>query len=72
VLLTDKDRQAVDKFRGELLSTRRDLREVKLSLRQDIDRLDGWLKFFNIAFVPFLIGFGAPGYAAWRRQRAAV
>ncbi len=72
VLLTDKDRQAVEKFRSELLSTRRDLREVKLSLRQDIDRLDGWLKFFNIVFVPLLIGLGGLGYTAWRRQKAST
>jgi ABC-type uncharacterized transport system involved in gliding motility auxiliary subunit len=68
VLLTDKDRQAIEKFRSELLSTRRELRDVKLALRQDIDRLDGWLKFFNIAFVPLLIGLGSVGFATWRRR----
>ena len=32
-----------------MLTVRRELRDVKLALRQDIDRLDGWLKFVNIA-----------------------
>ncbi len=71
LILTDKDRTQIDKFRTEMLSTRRELRDVKLALRQDIDRLDAWLKFLNIAAVPLLIGFGGFGYAAWRRRRAA-
>ena len=39
------------------------------ALRQDIDRLDGWLKFANIALVPLLIGAGGLGWAAYRRRR---
>jgi ABC-type uncharacterized transport system involved in gliding motility auxiliary subunit len=71
-LLTDKEREAIDKFRGEMLETRRELREVKLDLRKDIDRLDGWLKFANIALVPLAIGFGGIGWTLWqsRKKRA--
>jgi hypothetical protein len=43
---------------------------VKRALREDIDRLDGWLKFTNIALVPLLIGVGGLGWAAVRRRRA--
>lgn len=70
VLLSDKDKAAIETFRGELISTRKKLRDVKLAMRQDIDRLDGWLKFFNIAFVPLLIGLGG-AWLAWRRRRRA-
>jgi ABC-type uncharacterized transport system involved in gliding motility auxiliary subunit len=70
VILSDSDRQAIEKFRGDMLSVRRELREVKRALRQDIDRLDGWLKFTNIALVPLLIGVGGLGWAAVRRRRA--
>ncbi len=70
-VLSDKDRQAIDKFRGEMLTVRRELRDVKLALRQDIDRLDGWLKFLNIAAVPLLIGFGGIGWAMRRRRPTA-
>jgi hypothetical protein len=42
---------------------------VKRALREDIDRLDGWLKFTNIALVPLLIGVGGLGWAATRRRR---
>lgn len=68
-LLTEKEREAIDKFRGEMLETRRELREVKLGLRKDIDSLDGWLKFANIALVPLAIGFGGLGWTLWQTRR---
>lgn len=71
VILSESDRQAIDKFRGDMLSIRRELREVKRALREDIDRLDGWLKFTNIALVPLLIGIGGIGWAATRRRRTS-
>jgi hypothetical protein len=52
-----------------MLAIRRELREVKRALREDIDRLDGWLKFANIAFVPLLVGFGGIGWAVRQRRR---
>ncbi len=70
VILSESDRQAIDKFRGDMLSIRRELREVKRALREDIDRLDGWLKFTNIALVPLLIGVGGLGWATLRRRGA--
>jgi ABC-type uncharacterized transport system involved in gliding motility auxiliary subunit len=71
VILSDRDRQAIEKFRSEMLMVRRELRDVKLALRQDIDRLEGWLKFANIGAVPLLIGIGGLAWAAWRRRRLA-
>lgn len=70
-LLSEADRQTIEKFRGDMLSIRRELRDVKRALREDIDRLDGWLKFANIALVPLLIGFGGLGWAAYQRRRTA-
>lgn len=73
-ILSEKDHQAIDKFRGEMIAIRRELRSVKLALRQDIDRLDGALKFANIAGVPLLIAVGglAVGAVARRRRRRAA
>ncbi|MFV0297981.1 MAG: hypothetical protein ACK5JT_17895, partial [Hyphomicrobiaceae bacterium] len=51
------------------LQVRRDLREVKVALRRDIDHLDGWLKFFNIAAIPLLIGAIGIGIGAVGRRR---
>ena len=69
VILSETDRQSIDKFRADMLSTRRELREVKRALREDIDRLDGWIKFANIALVPLLIGAAGVGWAAVQRRR---
>jgi ABC-type uncharacterized transport system involved in gliding motility auxiliary subunit len=71
VILSESDRQAVDKFRADMLTVRRDLREVKRALRQDIDRLDGWLRFANIGFVPLLIAIGGGAWALLRRRASA-
>jgi gliding motility-associatede transport system auxiliary component len=69
VLLSEEERAAADKFRADMLNTRRQLRDVKLALRRDIDRLDGWLKFANIGLVPLAIGFGGLGWSLWRTRR---
>ncbi len=69
VLLSEEERAAADKFRADMLHTRRELRDVKLALRRDIDRLDGWLKFANIGLVPLAIGFGGLGWSLWRTRR---
>jgi ABC-type uncharacterized transport system involved in gliding motility auxiliary subunit len=69
VIVSESDRQAIEKFRGDMLATRRELREVKRALREDIDRLDGWLKFANIALVPLLVGVGGIGWAVRQRRR---
>lgn len=69
IVMSEKEREAVEKFRAEMLDTRRELREVKRALRADIDALDGWLKFANIALIPLMITIGGLGYAAWRGAR---
>ena len=53
-----------------MLSTRRELRNVKLALRHDIDGLDGWLKFANIALVPLRSASSASAWAARHSRRA--
>ena len=68
-ILSGADQDAVEKFRAEMLTTRRELRDVRLALRRDIDRLDGWLKFANIALVPIIIAVGGVGWSLWRSRR---
>ena len=72
IVLSEKDQQEIEKFRADMLAVRRELREVKRELRKDIDRLDGMLKFANIAAVPLLIGVVGFGWAAYRRRRTAA
>ena len=72
VILTDADRAAIEKFRGEMIETRKELRDVKHAMRADIDALEGFLKFINIAGVPLLLGFGGLALAYFRRRRSAA
>ena len=69
VLLTDKDKQTVETFKGEMLNVRRELRAVKADLRRDIDRLAWWMSFLNIAAIPLLIGAFGLGLAFYNRRR---
>lgn len=55
VILSADDKATIDRFRRETVSIRRELRGVQRALRKDIDRLDAWLKFFNIAAIPLLL-----------------
>jgi ABC-type uncharacterized transport system involved in gliding motility auxiliary subunit len=71
ILLSDKDKQTIETARTEMIGVRRELRDVKLALRQDIDSLGGWLKFFNVAFIPLVIGLGGLAIGLAQRQRNA-
>ena len=73
VILTEEQQAELDIFRQELVDTRSELREVQLALRQDIETLQGILRFANIALIPILIGIfavGLGGVRVWRRHRA--
>jgi ABC-type uncharacterized transport system involved in gliding motility auxiliary subunit len=69
VLLSDKDKQAVENFRSEMVQVRGELRAVKAALRRDIDQLDRWLKIANIAAVPLLVGIGGLLFGLMQRRR---
>jgi ABC-type uncharacterized transport system involved in gliding motility auxiliary subunit len=71
-ILSDEDRRTIESYRGDILETRRQLREVQRALREDIDRLQGILTFVNIALVPALFGLALIVVAAVRRRRRRV
>jgi ABC-type uncharacterized transport system involved in gliding motility auxiliary subunit len=68
-LLSDAQRKEIDGFRSQLLDTRRELRDVQLALRQDIESLRDRTRFLNIAAVPLLIAVMAVVVALVRRAR---
>ena len=70
-LISDEDQRAIANYRAEILSTRRELREVQRALREDIDQLEGVTKFINIAGIPIVFGALMITVAVWRRRRAA-
>jgi ABC-type uncharacterized transport system involved in gliding motility auxiliary subunit len=69
LVLTSEQAAAIDQFRGDMVRTRQQLRDVQLALRQDIDRLKSWLQFANIALVPILVGIVAIVLGIGRRRR---
>ncbi|MBT5241796.1 MAG: ABC transporter [Rhodospirillaceae bacterium] len=71
-LINEDDQRAITNYRGDILSTRKELREVQRGLREDIDELEGLLKFLNIAGVPIVFGGLMIVLAILRRRRAAA
>jgi len=69
VILSAEQKTAIEKFRREAISLRKELRSVQLSLRQDIDKLDGQLKAINIGLVPVLVILFAIGLWLVRRGK---
>lgn len=72
VILSEAQREAIERFQTEIIETRRRLREVQHALRRDIDVLKGWLEFANIGLVPIGVGIAAlvvGGVRMYRRRR---
>lgn len=72
-VLTPEQQASIVSFRERLVSTRKQLRDVQLALRQDIERMGAYLKFANIALVPVLVavvGIVVALLRARRRRRA--
>ena len=68
-LLSPEEQGAIDRYRAEILGTRKELREVQHNLNRDIERLSATLKALNIAVVPLLVAGFALGLAGWRARR---
>lgn len=70
-ILSPKQMEEVEKFKGELISIRKQLRDVQLELRKDIEVLEKRLWFFNIGLIPVLVALAAVvlGLARTRRRR---
>ena len=69
VILTQKQKDEIAKFRTQVRKLRRDLRQVRVALREDIDRLDAWTKVLNIGAMPVLITLLAIVLGLARRGR---
>ena len=74
IVLTEDQRNAIVEFTKERFRIRRELRDVRHSLRKDIEALEASLKFINIGLVPIVIGIAGmlAGLHRMRRRRAAM
>jgi ABC-type uncharacterized transport system involved in gliding motility auxiliary subunit len=70
LLLSDEQRQEIEKFRQEQLNTRQQLRNVQHELQKNIERLGTVLKIINIGLIPLFIAIMAVtmGYVRTRRK----
>ena len=66
--LTAEQEAELEKFTGERLRIRKELREVRRNLDASIQRLGAALKIVNIGLVPLLIGLGGLAVALMRRR----
>ena len=74
IVLTEDQRNAIVEFTKERFRIRRELRDVRHSLRKDIEALEASLKFINIGLVPIVIGIAGllAGLHRMRRRRVAM
>jgi len=72
--ITPEIQAEVDRFNGELLDTRRRLRDVQYQLTEDIEQLGSRLKAINIGLIPVLLTFFllGVGYLRSRRRQLAA
>jgi gliding motility-associatede transport system auxiliary component len=71
VMLSADDKAAIERFRGEMLTVRKQLRDVQHALRSDIERLEDRVKFVNIAAVPLVLCGVGGIVAVFRRLKRA-
>lgn len=68
-VLTPEQLKEIETFRGQMLATRAELRDVQLSLRSNIEGLQSKVRFLNVAAMPLAIAVFAILLGLWRRRR---
>lgn len=53
--LTSDQTEALETLRREMVSIRKQLRDVQRGLREDVEHLETWLQFVNIGLVPLIV-----------------
>ncbi len=71
-ILQTNQKRALEESRTEIVGIRTELRDVQHELRKDIERLESWMKFFNIAAVPLLLGFATLIFTVTGRMRRSA
>lgn len=71
IFLTPEQQKEIEKFRAQMVDTRKQLRDVQLNLRKDVERLGNAMRIANIALVPLAVTFAAIIWGMVRSQRRA-
>lgn len=69
LILTPEQEKELERFQAEKLRIRKELREVRADLDQDIKQLGTTLKVLNIIVAPGVFALAAVGFAFVRRRR---
>ncbi|MEM7016528.1 MAG: Gldg family protein [Pseudomonadota bacterium] len=69
LILSPAQQQEIEKFQGERLKVRKELRNVQHALNQDIESLESRMMFLNVALAPFLVAVGGIGLSYYRNRR---
>jgi ABC-type uncharacterized transport system involved in gliding motility auxiliary subunit len=72
LILSPEQERELERFQGEKLRIRKELRNVRLELDQEIKGLGSRLKFINILLLPALFAVLAWLFVTLRRRRAAA
>lgn len=72
LLISPEQQAEIERFEGQKLRIRRELREVRRGLDEEIEALGARLKLLNIVIAPLLFAGVAMLMAWWRRRRQAA
>ncbi len=69
-ILSAEEQTEIDSFRVRAAETKRELKEVRKTLRRDAESVVFWTKLVNIALMPLLVALAGLAVALLRRRRA--
>jgi len=69
-ILSPEQQQELEKFKREEAQAKKELKEVRRNLRQDIDSLEFWTKVINIGAMPAVVILAGLTSVMIKRQRA--
>lgn len=71
-ILSAEQQQEIKNFQRKEADVKKELKEVRKNLRQDIDSLENRLKWINIAGMPFLVAISGVSLALIKKKKTAA
>ncbi len=71
-LLSDEQKQEIQRFQKKRAEVNRDLKNVRKNLRRDVDSLETSAKWLNILAMPFAVSLAGVVIAVFKRKRTAA
>lgn len=71
-ILSAEQQQEIKKFQKKQADVKKELKEVRKSLRRDIVSLENRLKWINIAGMPFLVAISGVSLALIKKKKTAA